>query len=164
VIVVNENSVIRGNTVLKPGYNPYEDNQFEREEERKRKLKQNKQRNRRVNRKVKVLRNIVVTFIVGLTLVGRYCIIYDMQREFNSVESSINVINKENENLKVDLVKYNNLQLIEETATNKLKMVKPDKSGAVYTNLSKEVIQSREKKKEIEVQQNFWNRLRNMLF
>lgn len=164
MIVVNENSVIRGNTVLKPNYNPYEDNQFERKEERERKLKQNKQRNRRLKSKVKVMRNIILTFITGLTLVGRYCIIYDMQRELNSVQSNISVINKDNENLKVELVKYNNLQLIEDTAINKLKMVKPDKSGAVYTNLSKEVIQSREKKKEIEVQQNIWNRLEKILF
>lgn len=164
MIVVNENSVIRGNTVLKPNYNPYEDNQFEREEERKRKLKQNKQKNKRLKSKVKVMRNIVLTFITGLALVGRYCIIYDMQRQLNSVQSNISVINKDNENLKVELIKYNNLQLIEDTATNKLKMVKPDKSGAVYTNLSKEVIQSREKKKEIEVQQNIWNRLGKILF
>lgn len=162
--MVNENSVIRGNTVLKPNYNPYEDNQFEREEERKRKLKQNKQKNKRLKSKVKVMRNIVLTFITGLALVGRYCIIYDMQRQLNSVQSNISVINKDNENLKVELIKYNNLQLIEDTATNKLKMVKPDKSGAVYTNLSKEVIQSREKKKEIEVQQNIWNRLGKILF
>lgn len=164
MIVVNENSVIRGNTVLKPNYNPYEDDQLQREEERERKLKQNKQRNRRVKSKVKVMRNIIFTFITGLTLVGRYCIIYDMQRELNSVKSSISVINKENENLKVELVKYNNLQMIEETAINKLKMIKPDKSGAIYTNLSKEVIQSREQKKEIEEQQNIWNRLRKILF
>jgi cell division protein FtsL len=164
VIVVNENSVIRGNTVLKPNYNPYEDNEFEREEERKRKLKQRKQKNRRIKSKVKVMRNIVFTFITGITLVARYCIIYDMQRELNSVKSNISVVNKENENLRVELVKYNNLQLIEETATNKLKMVKPDKGGATYTNLSKEVIQSSEKKKEIEVQQNIWNRLKKVLF
>lgn len=164
MIVVNENSVIRGNTVLKPDYNPYENDQSEREEERKRKQKHNKQRNRRMVSKVKVMRNIALTFIIGLTLVGRYCIIYDMQRELNSVKSSISVVNKENENLKVELVKYNNLQLIEETATNKLQMIKPDKGLALYTNLDKEVIQSREKKKEIEAQQNIWNKLRKILF
>lgn len=164
VIVVNENSVIRGNTVLKPDYNPYIDDQYEREEERKRKLKHNKQRNRRMRNKVKVMRNIALIFITGLTLIGRYCIIYDMQMEFNLVKSSISTVNKENENLKVELVKYNNLQLIEETATNKLQMIKPDKSSAVYTNLDKEVIQSREKKKETEAQQNIWNKLRKILF
>lgn len=164
MIVVNENSVIRGNTVLKPEYDPYKDKQAERDKERKRKIKQNKQRNKRMKSKVKVMRNIALTFIIGMTLVARYCIIYDMQRELNSIKSSISYTNRENENLKVELVKYNNLQFIEETATNKLQMTKPDKGLAVYTNLSKEVIQSREKKKEIEEQQNIWNKLRKVLF
>lgn len=164
MIVVNENSVIRGNTVLKPEYDPYKDKQAERDKERKRKIKQNKQRNKRMKSKVKIMRNIALTFIIGMTLVARYCIIYDMQRELNSIKSSISYTNRENENLKVELVKYNNLQFIEETATNKLQMTKPDKGLAVYTNLSKEVIQSREKKKEIEEQKNIWNKLRKVLF
>ena len=164
MIVVNENSVIRGNTVLKPEYNPYKNDQAEQEEKRKRKIKHNKQKNRRMKNKVKVMRNIALTFIIGLTLVCRYCIIYDMQRELNSIKTNINVINRDNENLKVELVKYSNLQFIEETATNKLQMVKPDKGLAVYTNLDKEIIQSTEKKKEIEAQQNIWNKLRKILF
>jgi cell division protein FtsL len=164
VIVVNENSVIRGNTVLKPEYNPYDNEQEEKSKERRKKIKQNKQISKRAQNKVKVMRNIALTFVVGLTLVARYCIIYNMQMELNSVKSDINAVNRDNENLKVELVKYNNLQFIEDAATNKLHMIVPDKSSAVYANLSKEVIQSSEKKKEIIEQQSIWSKLKKILF
>jgi len=162
VIVVNEDILISGNTVLKPKYNPYRNDEKE-QKQKSRKIK-NKQKNRRLRNKIKIIRNIALTFIVGLILVGRYSIIYNMQKELNSVKSNINTINKENENLKVELVKFNNIQFIEETAMTKLHMIRPDKSLAIYTNLSKETIQSTEKKNEIEEQQNIWNRLREMLF
>jgi hypothetical protein len=49
-------------------------------------------------------------------------------------------MNKENENLKVELVKYNNIQYIEEVAVNKLNMVTPDRNDAIYANISKNTI------------------------
>jgi cell division protein FtsL len=163
VIVVNEDNLISGNTVLKPKYSPYRNNEKDREEERNRKARK-RQRNGRLKGKVKIIRNIALTFIVGLVLVGRYSIIYNMQKELNSIKSNINTINRENENLKVELVKFNNIQFIEDTAINKLHMVRPDKSLAIYTDLDKEIVQSTEKKKETEEQQNIWNKLKKILF
>ncbi|MBC2580657.1 hypothetical protein [Clostridium sp. DJ247] len=164
MIVVNEDSVIHGNTVLQPKYNPSIDKGIDREKEAKRKIKERNQRQRRLKDKVKVIRNIALTFAIGLTLVGRYCYIYNMQMELNSIKSNIGETNKDNENLKVELVKYNNLQYIEETAINRLHMLPPDKSSAIYTDLHKDVIQYTEKKSKEETQQNIWNKLKKMLF
>lgn len=164
MIVVNEESFIQGNTVLQPEYKPYRDN-GSYEEDKKRKLNKKRKVKTRLKNKVKVIRNIALTFIVGLVLVGRYCVIYNMQMELNSLKSNINEINRENENLKVELVKYNNLQYIEDIATNKLKMLPPDKGAAVYTDLDKENIKIIEKKEKDKVEkQNIWNKLTKILF
>lgn len=165
MIVVNEESFIQGNTVLQPEYRPYRDNQSHEEENKKEKLRKKRKAKKRLNNKVKVIRNIILTFVVGLVLIGRYCAIYNMQMELNSTKHNINEINRENENLKVELVKYNNLQYIEDIAINKLQMIPPDKGAAVYTNLDKENIKITEKKAQDKVEkENIWNKLTKLLF
>jgi cell division protein FtsL len=132
--VLNGKIMIDGNTVLAPNYVPY------RESERERQVKRNKAKNKNFNKKVVVMRNIMIAFIVGITLVGRYCIIYNLQSELNTTKQNIVALNKENENLKVELVKYNNIQYIEDAAINKLGMVTPDRNDAIYADISKETI------------------------
>lgn len=164
MIVVNEESFIQGNTVLQPEYRPYKDNK-DYKEKNKKNLKRNRNTKKRINSKAKIIGNTILAFIIGLVLIGRYCVIYNMQMELNLTKHNINEINKENENLKVELVKYNNLQYIEETATSKLQMLPPDKGAAVYTNLDKENIKITEKKVQDKVEkQNIWSRLTKVLF
>lgn len=162
MIVVNEESFINGSTALKPEYMPTE-TPVEREKKKK-KRGHNKNKKLRLKNKLKIMRNIAITFIVGLTLVARYSMIYDMQRELNSIKVNINETNKENENLKVELVKYNNLKYIEDNATNKLHMIQPDKGTVIYTDLDKKVVKKTEKKNDNEIQQNIWNKLKKVLF
>ncbi len=137
---LNENFVISGNTVLAPNYEPY------RESEQKRQVRKNRSSKNNINKKIIVIRNIMIAFIVGITLVGRYCIIYNLQSELNTTKQNIAALNKENENLKVDLVKYNNIQYIEDVAVNKLGMVTPDRNDAIYADVSKKTIISAESK------------------
>jgi cell division protein FtsL len=132
--VLNEKIMINGNTVLAPNHAPY------RESEQKRQVKKSSSARKAVNRKLVVIRNIMFAFIVGITLIGRYCIIYSLQDELNTTAHSISAISKENENLKVELVKYNNIQYIEDVAVNKLGMVTPDRNDAIYADISKATI------------------------
>jgi cell division protein FtsL len=132
--VLNEKYVINGNTVLAPNYMPY------RESEQNGQVRKNKSNKKNINKKIIVMRNIMIAFIVGITLVGRYCIIYNLQSELNTTKQNISALNKENENLKVELVKYNNIQYIEDVAVNKLGMVTPDRNDAIYADVSKETI------------------------
>jgi cell division protein FtsL len=135
---VNEKFVISGNTVLAPNYEPY------RESEQKRQVRENRISKKNINKKIIVMRNIMIAFIVGITLVGRYCILYNLQSELNTSKQNIAELNKENENLKVDLVKYNNIQYIEDVAVNKLGMVTPNRNDAIYADVSKKIIISAE--------------------
>lgn len=165
MIVVNEDSYIQGNTVLQPEYRPYEDDQRDKERLKRENFKKRKKAKQRLKKKVKIIRNISLSFIVGLIFVGRYCSIYNMQMELNSVATNINEINRENENLKVELVKYNNLQHIEDIAMNKFQMVRSDKGAAVYTNLDKENIKISEKKVQDKIEkENLWSKFRKVLF
>jgi len=137
---LNEKFVINGNTVLAPNYMPY------RESEQKRQVRKNSSNKKNIHKKIIVIRNIMIAFIVGITLVGRYCIIYNLQSELNTTKQNISALNKENENLKVDLVKYNNIQYIEDVAVNKLGMVTPDRNDAIYADVSKKTIITAESK------------------
>jgi len=137
---VHEKFGISGNTVLAPNYEPY------RESEQRRQVKKNRINKKNINKKIIVMRNIMIAFIVGITLVGRYCILYNLQSELNTTRQNIAALNKENENLKVDLVKYNNIQYIEDVAVNKLGMVTPDRNHAIYANISKNSIITAESK------------------
>ena len=134
----NEKMMIDGNTVLAPNYEPYRESEHERQV--KRNKARNKARNKDINKKVVIMRNIMIAFIVGITLIGRYCIIYNLQSELNTTKQNIAALNKENENLKVELVKYNNIQYIEDAAINKFGMVTPDRNDAIYADISKETI------------------------
>lgn len=136
VIVTNEEAMIRGNTVLAPRQVPNKHRDYEK------KNKNRKKRNIKIKNKLIVMRNIILVFLIGMILVGRYCAIYNMQKQLNTINSNISELNKSNDNLKVELVKYNNLHYIEEVATTKLKMITPNRNDAIYCNISKEKIVS----------------------
>lgn len=134
--MAKEDIMIRGNTVLAPNQVPY----VNREIEKQHIIKKKKKQNRKIKKQAIFIRNIFIVFLIGLTLIGRYSAIYNMQQKLNSIKSNINEMNKENDNLKVELVKYNNLHYIEDIATNKLHMVTPNRNDAIYANISKETI------------------------
>lgn len=99
IITGKDNYYIKGNTVLAPEFEPKEnekkDNEVKRNKAKKLKIK-------RTKNKLKTIRNISILFIVGITLVARYSIIYDLQKELNNINHNMTLLNKENENLKVD--------------------------------------------------------------
>lgn len=165
MIVTNNESYVQGNTVLVPQrVEKTKDDRFRELEEGKTKLHKKKV-NKRISSKVSVIRNISLVFIVGALLIARYSMIYDLQRNLNTVKSNITETSRENENLKVELVKYNNLRFIEETATNKLHMIQPDKNAAIYVKLDKNYFPNiAEKDDKIVSQQNLIQKIKNLLF
>jgi cell division protein FtsL len=163
--VTNNDNYVQGNTVLVPQrVEKTKDNRLKELEEGKNKLHK-KKISKRISSKVCVIRNISLVFIVGALLIARYSAIYDMQRNLNTIKSSITETSRENENLKVELVKYNNLRFIEETATTKLHMIQPDKNAAVYVSLDKNYFSNMaEKDNKMVSQQNLIQKIKNLLF
>ncbi|MFD3157435.1 septum formation initiator family protein [Haloimpatiens sp. FM7330] len=136
VIMMNKED-IEGNTVLSSNANvsrPKEKNNVERDNKRE-SFKNAKKRN--AVKKLKVIRNIGIVFAVGMVLVCRYAYICNIKQEVLNTKQEITKAKKENESLKIRLLKYNNLEYIEKYATEKLNMVKPSMDNAVYCDLNK---------------------------
>lgn len=138
--MMNKENYVNGNTVLDPNYEP-EGPSRKQEHERLIKLevkRLNKQMDKRVNNKVKTLSSIALIFIIGVIIIFRYTSIYNVQKNLSNIKNETISINKENENLKVELVKASNLINVEKIATEKLHMVRAEKTQAIYADLTKE--------------------------
>lgn len=150
MIVTGKESYVQGSSALAP----------EVVTKQKKKNNSNKRKRIKVNQdkivrnKLKIIRNIFCIFVVGVIIVGRYSKIYGLQREVNSINSTISKLNKENENLRVQLVKYSNIQYVEELSTNKLKMIKPDKNNLVYCDLKKQLVKVDNKLEDKNLEKN----------
>ncbi|PRR86588.1 Cell division protein FtsL [Clostridium luticellarii] len=159
MIVMDEGNMVNGNTVLQPEYKPYKKHGSDIRK------KKNINRQAKVKKKLKVLLSICVFFIIGLTLIYRYSVIYNMQTELNSLESNISSINKQNENLTVELVKYDNLEYIEKNAANsRMGMIVPDKGNAVYVNLNRPIIKAQSDLDEAKKQKGILDKLKQLIW
>lgn len=136
MIITEKENYINGSTVLAPQFEPSEE---KKQNNKFKKQTEIKKRNKRVKNKLKIIRNISLTFLIGVILIGRYSKIYNLQKQLNTMNYDMNVLNKDNENLKVELVKFSNIQYIEEVATKKLQMIKPTKESIIYCDMKKEI-------------------------
>lgn len=162
---MDKQSRINGNTVLAPEYVPSRRHKNEEDEKLKRERKQKliNERNIKVKKKTRTLKNIGIVFVLGVTLIGRYCAIYNMQKNLSEVKTQISTLNKENENLRVELVKFNNMVYIEDIAVNKLHMVRPEKSLAIHLNLSKDNFEDTLSENDIK-HESLLQKIKNILF
>ncbi|ACA53764.1 cell division protein FtsL [Clostridium botulinum] len=167
MVMLEAKNRFNGNTVLKPQYEP----QIEKDKvkDKKEQYKRNKKiQQKLLKKKFKTLRNIIIAFIIGVTLVARYGILYSIQKDLSNINSHISEVEKENENLKVELVHYNNLSNIEKVAGQNLKMVPPDKDSAIYTDLSYNNFKTENSKNHIGEKHNafleFFSNLKKVLF
>lgn len=167
MVMLEGKNRFNGNTVLKPQYEPQIEK--DKDKEKKEQYKRNKKiQQKLLKKKFKILRNIIIAFILGVTLVARYGILYGMQKELSSINSEISEVEKESENLKVELVHYSNLSNIEKVAGKNLKMVPPSKDSAIYTDLSYNNFKKENSKNHIGEKHNafleFFSNLKKVLF
>jgi len=167
VIISEKENYFNGNTVLVPEYIPSSPQKREQLEELERARRQNieKKRNRRIQYKFNVIQSVGIIFIIGITLIYRYSVIYNMQKNINMVNTEISQVSKQNEDLKIQLIKVSSIQQVEQVATEKLHMITPDKNHVIYSDLSKNnFAQEATKDNNIVVKENIFNKLINMLF
>lgn len=128
-----------GNTALAPQYNPKEEDEYEKLRKQKNEALK-KIKNRNVDSKIYIIKGVALCFVMGLAILWRFSTIYNMQSNLNVMKAEISTLNKENANLKVELVNNSSLQYIEENAVNRLHMVNPTISSVVYANLDNQLI------------------------
>jgi len=161
VIVEKNKFEMDGNTVLAPQYEPgkrkYEDLEKSRQQiNQGKKLKD-------IKNKKSILGNIFLVFVIGVIIIARYCMIYNYQDTTAKAKAQIEVLSKENDAYRVQLIKFRNISYIEKTATDKLHMVKPRISDVQYCNLSKNNLGAQEKL-EVKVSNEVVNKIKNFIF
>jgi cell division protein FtsL len=139
LIVTDKNYINNGNTALAPERKSSEDKRYkvkQEENEKLRKLRQSKLRSQ-----AKVMIGIALTFTIGFTVVYRYSSIYNMEKNLSAATMENDNMNKNNENLKLQLMKNSQIQIIEDKAS-KLNMVKSDKNQAAYVDYNRQTLKS----------------------
>lgn len=139
VIVTNNKNNVNGSNALAPQKVPsrYSESNKQRELEKQRNehIKRNKER--LVKSKARILKNIMLCFVIGIILVHRYSVIYNKEKNIIDIKNQITMMNRENENLKIDLLKYNNIKNIESKASKELNMISKNGESVMYIDLEK---------------------------
>ncbi|MBV1817840.1 cell division protein FtsL [Clostridium cochlearium] len=159
IVTDKKNYYVDGSTVMAPEVHIEEKSQKKKEKKVFRKKIPNNSR-----KKLSIIGKILTVFIVGTIIIGRYSKIYNMQKQLNNINNSIVKLNKENENLKVELLKLNNIKSVEDIAIGKLKMSVPTKENMIYCDMSKEIFKlnknaNEEKNKNKGIIANFLSKL-----
>lgn len=164
---MDNKNLVNGSMALAPKVKPYEPNKND-ELEKLRKANREKQKRlaqARAKAKTQVMVMIVLILVVGTTMIGRYSAVYNLQKNLTKVKSDIHNLSKENENLKVELIKASNMQVVENTAKTKLNMVTPDKSKVLYsTAITKDYFAENTKDNNSNTKENLVAKIKNMLF
>jgi len=150
-----------GNTVLAPNV-PFRKGRYEDLEKSRTQVEDSKKL-RNMKRKKSVLVNITLGFAIGMTVIARYCMIYNYQQASIKAKDEIDIISKENDSYSVDLIKFRNISYIEQTATKKLHMVKPKVSDIEYLNLSKNNLQTNVNP-QVKISNEVVNKIKNIIF
>ncbi|WP_032121719.1 hypothetical protein [Clostridium amazonitimonense] len=162
MIVEKDRHYINGSSALVPErkinkekkeeYNKLQKSKKERE------LRQLKEKNRK---KKSVMKVIALIFILGLTLTGRYGIIFNMQKELSTIKNDITRVNSENEALKIDLLRVSSYDSVKTIAEKQLKMVETNNSNAFVVDFSKNNFKTNNNEQK---QTTIIERLKNILF
>ena len=122
--------------------------------------KSNKKTKAKQNAKVKLVLYLSLGFVVLLGICYRNSLIAEKFNEKEELKTELSNIQKENEQLKVNIESSLNLNNIEQLAKEKLGMKKLDNSQKIYINLpKKDYIEAATEEVKIDENLNFWERL-----
>jgi cell division protein FtsL len=163
---MDNKNLINGSSALAPKFKPYKQNENE-ELERLKKQHKDKQKalaQEKLLKQAKILGVIVVSFLVGILLIGRYAAVYNMQKDISKIKAETNNLKMENEDLMVQLIKAGNIKQVEETAKTKLNMVTPDKNKVIYVEATKDYFAKNTKDENKNKHEDLVAKIKNILF
>ena len=119
-----------------------------------------KQSKKQAKSKTKMVMAIVFTFSILFAIIYQNSLITESFSKKESLKKNLGAIEKENEQLKVNIEKSLNLNNVEQSAKEMLGMQKLDNSQKVYINLPKEdYVESAVEEVIIEDDTSFWEKL-----
>lgn len=139
MIITNKKFSVEGSAAL----NPQKREIGNTDDEKYRKIKESqkeilrRKKQVRLKRQAAIIAFIFITFILGFTIIYRYSKIYTLQRELANIQDKSSVLKNQNDDLNKKLMMYSNIDEIQSKATDKLHMIQPDNTKAVFVNLNK---------------------------
>jgi cell division protein FtsL len=114
--------------------------------------------------KRRVMVSIITVFGVGLSLIWGEAQVYGNQMELTKIKKEIVDVNRQNDDLKIQLLKVSSLENIKQNAENKLHMIIPDRKNVIYADLSKDNFNEETKDGSESKTKDLWLRIKNLLF
>jgi cell division protein FtsL len=107
----------------------------EKKKIKKKKRSVKKQSNVKVKDKLKLISYIGVVFLLAFLTIARFTVILKMSADIRDVKSQIKRVQKDNENIRVELARIDNIKSIEEIAVSQYGMVVPKREQIVYVDV-----------------------------
>lgn len=102
---------------------------------KEKKVVKQKAKKRNVKNKLKLMVSIVIITICSFGILTRYAAITKKTYNIRSIKSDISKMQKQNENISVDIAKQNNIRSIETVAVGQYGMVMPENNSLVYVDV-----------------------------
>lgn len=100
------------------------------------KPKVKKKKSNKNKAKLKLMLSVSVVFLMAFITVGRYTAILTLSSDIRDQKQEVQNIQKDNQNVKVELAKLNNTKDIEQEAINKHKMTYPTKENTIFISVA----------------------------
>lgn len=143
---------------LEPEYEPRK-NPYQKKKSSTRKIMQ-KNKKRHLKPKAKLILYMMVSFFILFAISYQNSLITESFNKKETLKKDLSALEKENEQLKVNIEKSLNLNNVEQSAKEMLGMQKLDNSQKVYINLpKKDYIESSVEKIIMEEETSFWQKL-----
>lgn len=114
--------------------------------------KQPKKNNKaQINIKLKMMGLLGVLTVCSFLLLCRFAQINTVTGNIRTIKSEIKSVQKENENLEVNIASVNNIKDIENNAVSKYGMIVPDKNAVVYIDVKKLTVNEETDTKNVSV-------------
>ncbi|MEG2353549.1 MAG: hypothetical protein RSB70_02780 [Clostridium sp.] len=159
MIVVGKDKVINGSNVMSTVAEP----QRERVVKEKVKQKVRVLRQRELKKKFKVISSIGVCFVIGVFLIGRYTTIYKNQNVIRNLKSEIETLKYNNDDLRVRLFKFEDINKVSQEAREEFKMITPGVNSMVYSDLTKNNFDNKVESEENKPKEIF-EKIKSILF
>ena len=146
---------------LQPEYEPVK-NPYEKKKTSTAKKKEAEVKNTKKQAKVKTktVFGVAIAFAVLFAISYQNSLIAENFSQKEKLKNNLSAIEKENEQLKVNIEKSLNLSKVEQSAKEVLGMQKLDNSQKVYINLPKEdYVETEKEEVVIEEETSFWEKL-----
>lgn len=145
---------------LEPEYEPRK-NPYEKKKSSTQKMKkESKKTKRKIKPKVKLFIYLAISFAILFAISYQNSLITESFNEKEELRKNLSAVEKENEQLKVNIETSLNLNKVEQSAKELLGMQKLDNSQKVYISLpKKDYIESEAEELVIEEDISFWQKL-----